>query len=127
MSQTHHHRQRWSPKLPQESRKVRTGSKALAELLRASEERFKQFFETWPEYCYMISPSGKILDANPAACKALGYSKEELIGRPVSDIYAPEYLSKMGDVFEKWKRSGEVHDEELVIVTKQGQRRTVLL
>ncbi len=127
MSQTHHHRQRWSPKLPQESRKVRTGSKALAELLRASEERFKQFFETWPEYCYMISPSGKILDANPAACKALGYSKEELIGRHVSDIYAPEYLSKMGDVFEKWKRSGEVHDEELVIVTKQGQRRTVLL
>jgi PAS domain S-box-containing protein len=127
MTRHHHRRLRLSPKSAQESRKVRTGSKALEELLRASEERFKQFFETWPEYCYMISPSGNILDVNPAACKALGYDKEELIGRHVSAIYAPESLSKMGDVFEKWKRSGEVHDEELVVVTKQGQKRTVLL
>jgi PAS domain S-box-containing protein len=127
MTQYHHHRQRRFLMSTQESRRVGTGSKALEELLRASEERFKQFFETWPEYCYMISPSGEILDVNPAACNALGYSKEELIGRPVSAIYAPESLSKMGDVFEKWKRSGEVHDEEMVVVTKQGQKRTVLL
>ena len=33
----------------------------------------------------------------------------------------------MGDLFEKWKRSGVLQDEELVVVTKQGQKRTVLL
>ena len=118
---------RSSLRLSKESDKLRTSLEALEDLLRVSEERFKQFFETWPEYCYMISPSGNILDVNPAACKALGYSKEELIGKHVSALYAPESLSKMGDVFEKWKRSGDVHDEELVIVTKQGQKRTVLL
>ena len=119
---TKHHR----PKPPQSSRQVRTGSKALEDL-RVSEERFKQFFETQPAYCYMISPSGNILDVNSAACKALGYSREELVGRPVSAIYAPESLSKMGDLFEKWKRRGLLQGEELVVVTKQGQKRTVLL
>ena len=79
--------------------------KALENLLRVSEERFRQFFETWPEYCYMVSPSGNILDVNPTACKALGYSKEELIGSHVSAIYAPESLSKMGDSVAKRLRA----------------------
>jgi PAS domain-containing protein len=41
-----------------------------------SESRFKQFFETQPECCYMISPGGFVLDVNPAAREALGYTKE---------------------------------------------------
>ena len=130
MTQHHDHKlpstRRSSPKSPQEPPEVRTGSKEL-EGIRVSEERFQQFFETLPAYCYMISPSGNILDVNSAACKALGYRKEELVGRPVSAIYAPESLSKMGDLFEKWKRRGLLQGEELVVETKQGQKRTVLL
>ena len=126
MTQQRHHKLRWFRKVPQDSREVRIGSKTLEDL-RVSEERFKEFFETWPEYCYMISPSGSILDVNTTACKALGYSKEELVGRHVSAIYAPESLSKMSDLFERWKWSGVLKDEELVVVTKQGQKRTVLL
>ncbi len=97
------------------------------EKLRVSEERFRQFFETLPEYCYMISPSGIILDVNSAACEALGYCKEELVGGHISVIYAPESLSRMKDLFKKWKRNGALQAEELVILTKQGQKRTVLL
>jgi PAS domain S-box-containing protein len=67
------------------------------------------------------------LDANPAACQAYGYTKEELIGKPLSTIYAPESHSKMADLFEKWKRVGTLDNEEMVIITKQGQKRTVLL
>jgi len=33
----------------------------------------------------------------------------------------------MRELFEKWKRNGTLRDEEMVILTKQGQRRTVLL
>ena len=46
----------------------------------------------------MISPGGIILDVNPAACEALGYTKEELIGKAVSIIYAPESHTKMRDL-----------------------------
>jgi PAS domain S-box-containing protein len=56
-----------------------------------SKPRFNQFFATLPEYCYMISPGGNILDVNPAACEALGYDREELVGKPISVLYAQSH------------------------------------
>jgi len=92
-----------------------------------SEGRFRQFFETQPECCYMISPGGALLDVNPAACAALGYTKEELIGQAVSIIYAPESHSKMQDLLEKWKKTGRLESEEIVALTRDGERRVVLV
>jgi PAS domain S-box-containing protein len=92
-----------------------------------SEGRFRQFFQTQPECCYMISPDGIVLDLNPAACEALGYTREELVGKPVSIIYAPESHSKMGDLLEKWKKTGRLESEEVVILTRDGERRVVLV
>jgi PAS domain S-box-containing protein len=92
-----------------------------------SEDRFRQFFETQPECCYMISPGGIILDVNPAACEALGYTKEELIGKAMSIIYAPESHSKMRDLLEKWKKTGRLESEEIVVLTRDGERRVVLV
>ncbi len=92
-----------------------------------SEGRFRQFFETQPECCYMISPGGIVLDVNPAACEALGYTKEELIGKAVSIIYAPESHSKMRDLLEKWKKTGRLESEEMIVVTRDGERRVVLV
>jgi PAS domain S-box-containing protein len=92
-----------------------------------SEDRFRQFFETQPECCYMISPGGIILDVNPATCEALGYTKEELIGKAVSIIYAPESHPKMRDLLEKWKKTGRLESEEIVVLTRDGERRVVLV
>ncbi len=92
-----------------------------------SERRFRQFFETQPECCYMISPGGIVLDVNLAACEALGYTKEELIGKAVSIIYAPESHSKMRDLLEKWKKTGRLENEEIVVLTRDGERRVVLV
>ena len=101
--------------------------KQAEEAERVSEHRFRQFFDSLPEYCFMTSASGEILDANPAASKALGYAKEELIGKPLSTVYALGSLSKLVGLLEKWRTAGTLHDEEMVIVTKDGQKRTVLL
>jgi PAS domain S-box-containing protein len=92
-----------------------------------SEGRFREFFETQPESCYMISPRGIVLDINPAACEALGYTKEELIGKAASIIYAPESHSKMRDLLEKWNKTGRLESEEIVVRTRDGQRRVVLV
>lgn len=104
-----------------------TDLKLAEEAERASESRFRQFFDTLPEYCFMTSANGEILDANPAACKALGYEREELIGKPLSAIYALGSLSKMVDLLEKWQKTGTLHDEGMTILMKGGQTRTVLL
>jgi len=104
-----------------------TEVKRAEEARQVSERRFSQFFETLPEYCYMTSPTGEILDANPVACEALGYTKEELIGKPLSAFYAPESLPKLVDLLEKWNKAGSLHNEEMVILTREGKRRSVLL
>jgi PAS domain S-box-containing protein len=92
-----------------------------------SQRRFSQFFETIPEYCYITSPDGEILDTNPAACKMLGYAKDEIVGKPLSAIYDPESFSRIIDLLEKWKNTGTLRNEELVIVTRNGEKRDVLL
>ncbi|MBN2180350.1 MAG: PAS domain S-box protein, partial [Sedimentisphaerales bacterium] len=96
---------------------------ALAE----SEQKFRKFFEYEPEYCYMVSPDGAILEINSAALNTLGYTREELIGKPIRDIYDPESQERMHKLFTQWKKAIEIRNEEMVIVTKNGDRRTVLL
>ncbi len=104
-----------------------TERKEAEDALPESEDRFRQFFENAPEYCYMISPEGVILNVNNTALKALGYKKDELVGKPLRTIYAPELLPRVQELFENWKRTGKHRNEELVIITKEGDRRTVLL
>lgn len=105
-----------------------TERKQAEKKLRESEEKFRLFFENEPEYCYMISPGGKILDINRSALTTLGYKKEEIVGEPVlTTIYAPSSRKKVEQLFMKWKNTGSLENEELNIITKEGRERTVLL
>ena len=110
-----------------ELEKSGTKRKKTEEKLLECEELSRQFFENNPEYCYIISSEGLILDVNNVALEALGYKKEELVGKPLNTIYAPESLPKMKENFAKWKKTGELKNEEMVIITKDGKRRVVLL
>ena len=91
------------------------------------EHRFSEFFEALPQTCYFVTPTDHIADLNPAASRAWGYSKEELAGKPLSTIVAPEMHARMREMLEQWRSTGTLRDEEIVIVTKSGARRTVLV
>ena len=56
-----------------------TARKRAEESVFASEARFRSFFESAPEYCYMVSPEGEILDVNARAIEGLGYARDELV------------------------------------------------
>jgi len=104
-----------------------TENKKVANRIRESEMRFRLFFENDPDFCYMISTDGKILGANHAALNFLGYSVNELTGKPLKGIYAPESLPRMKKLFIKWKKEGKLFNEEIVIINKKQERKTVLL
>ena len=104
-----------------------TERKQAADALRVSEERFRRFFAQMPEYAYMLSPTGVILDINAAALQTLGYARDELIGQPVSVIYSPASLCKMRQLFARWQETKRLSSEEIEIITRQGEKRTVLL
>lgn len=63
-----------------------TGRKHVEEALRESEERFRELFEFAPDGYYLTDGEGRFFDANKAAEKIIGYSKEELIGRGMVEL-----------------------------------------
>ncbi len=104
-----------------------TDRKRAEDALKESQERFKKFFETNMNYCYMITPDGFIKDINQPALEALGYERDEIVGQPLAKIYALESLARQMEIFEKWQSGGHIQNEELVIRTKTGEERTVIL
>ncbi len=66
-----------------------TVRKLAEERLRASEERWRRISEATFEGIG-FSQDGVIVDMNPQLAEMLGYSVEELVGRPVLELVAPE-------------------------------------
>nr|WP_320017424.1 PAS domain S-box protein [uncultured Desulfobacter sp.] len=65
--------------------------KQFEEKLSASEQRFRALFEQAGDYCMVLDPNTPdgipiIVDANKAACTMHGYTREEFIGRKVTDV-----------------------------------------
>ena len=65
-----------------------TGRKQAEAALRASEERYHGLFEGVPVGLYRTTPGGRIIDANSALVRILGYSSlEALLQANVADMY----------------------------------------
>jgi PAS domain S-box-containing protein len=93
-----------------------------------SENKFRSFFDNAPMYCYMISPSGTILDINKEALEMLGYFKDEIIGQPLlTTVYPPSSHALAKTLFLKWKATGQLKNEEITVINRHGMERTVLL
>ena len=64
--------------------------KRAADALRESEERYRQLYDEAPVGYHEIDSEGRIVNINRTECEMLGYSREEMIGRPIFDFVAPE-------------------------------------
>ncbi len=105
-----------------------TKRKTQEKKMKEIKERFRKLFENVPEYCYMVSPEGEIIEINESALDTLGYRREEIKGKPLlSTLYAPYSKEKARKLFDEWEKGKEIKDEELEILTKNGEKRTVLL
>jgi PAS domain S-box-containing protein len=54
--------------------------------IRESERRFKQLFENSVDALFVHDEQGRFVDCNTQACRALGYSREELLDLSVADL-----------------------------------------
>jgi PAS domain S-box-containing protein len=71
----------------------------LETALRESEERFHTFFDSLPLGVAMSDSEGRILAANKAACRLVGYTQEELVGLPFSELTVPEDQEKYTELY----------------------------
>ena len=71
---------------------VLEAGRAEAALL-ASERRARVLFEGIDDAVFVHDLQGRILDANPAATRLLGYSRAEMLGLTTSEIDEPEFAA----------------------------------
>jgi len=69
-----------------------TERRLAEEALRESEEKFRNYIEYAPDGIFIIDETGRYIDANPSACRILGFSKEEIITMSIQDLVAEESL-----------------------------------
>lgn len=88
---------------------------------KRSEEKYRTLFEESKDTIFISTPSGRILDINPAGVALFGYdSKEELLKADVvKALYrSPDDRRRLLEVLE---RQGFAKDFELVLKRKDGQ------
>jgi two-component system NtrC family sensor kinase len=104
-----------------------TKRKKQEEMLRASEQEFKNLFEHVASGVFISSKKGKFLNANQALLDMLGYdSKEEFLNIDLpQDLYVkPEDRRTFQEMME---RDGRVIDYEVEFKRKDGSTLPILL
>lgn len=77
------------------------------------EERLRAIFEYSADAIFIMEPdSGRIVDCNPAACQMNGYTREELIGQPISMVNATGETATLANI-EKARKFGSYRFEFL--------------
>ena len=100
-----------------------------AELHQAN-QHLRKIVENMGEALFVLSPDGRIREANPAAQQLLGYTGEELEGMSIGDVFEEEGEDQanafMGTWLEALIRSGALKDIEASLVDRQGERVPIL-
>jgi diguanylate cyclase (GGDEF)-like protein/PAS domain S-box-containing protein len=103
-----------------------TERKRAEAALRASEETLRHLVNVAPISMAILSPEGIYEQVNEAYCALCGYSREELVGSPVTLLFSPEQRDDIAIAYAQ-RVMGEVDGQhEWNVVTKDGTRRTVL-
>ena len=76
------------------------------------------------EGCFLgyhsLDSAGRLLDVNRAWLDLLGYSREEVIGRPFADFLAPQHREQFQKRFLRLKELGRTHALEFELLSKGG-------
>jgi PAS domain S-box-containing protein len=69
---------------------VRRRRRLAEEALQRSEERYRVLYEDNPSMYFTTDAEGTVLSVNRFGAEELGYSAEELVGRPVLTVFHPD-------------------------------------
>jgi PAS domain S-box-containing protein len=96
----------------------------LTELaLRDSEQRYRDLVENAQDLIYTCDASGRIVAMNGASLLVAGYRPEELIGRHVLDLVAPESTDEAMRLHRALDDGAAPTRGEVEILAKNGGRR----
>lgn len=98
--------------------------KILFRNIKHSEQQYQDLYEEAPNAYFSVGTDGRIKQANRRATELFGYSRDELTGRLIADLYADTLSGKdkARGVFKRFLAGEEIHNEELEMYRADGSR-----
>ena len=105
-----------------------TERKKTEEELRKSKELYRDLYENAPDMLASVDQrTTTIIRCNQTLATSLGYRKEEIIGKPVLELYHPDCMEDAKKAVQSFEKIGEVHGTELQLKRKDGSKIDVSL
>ena len=100
-----------------------TDRKVAEEALRERDERYTALFDRSLDCIYIHDFEGNFIDANPAALKLFGYTKEEILSLNFASLLSQDQMSLALQTLEEIKKDSFQTDvTEFKITTKNGDQ-----
>lgn len=104
-----------------------TERKEAEQRLLDSEKRFSQSFYASPAPTTISTiKEGRYIDCNESWAKAMGYNREEIIGKNIGDLSIWVKPEKRALLIRKLRRSGFLKNQPIQLRTKSGEIRDIL-
>jgi PAS domain S-box-containing protein len=91
--------------------------------LRDSEAQYRELFDRARDSISLVSIDGKFIAINPGFEAMGGFSAQEWIGRPFTEILHPDDVPRILGYFQKLLRGETIPTIELRFITKSGEYR----
>ncbi len=100
-------------------------SRRLADELTKSEARIREVIELAPEAFFLANLDSRYIDVNRAACRMLGYTREELLSKTFFDVIPPEDAERLVATRAELLAQRQAVTGEWTLVRKDGSRVAV--
>jgi len=97
-----------------------TDKKRNEEQLTEEKEKFQNLYERAPLSYQSLDENGCFINVNNEWLDALGYTKEEVIGKSFGDFIHPEWAEHFKENFSRFKSMGEILGVEFNMMKKDG-------
>jgi PAS domain S-box-containing protein len=104
----------------------RVDHQRAAKALEESEAQYRLLVDNLNHGLVIADPQGVFTFANPRFSEMLGYSRDELMGRPVFDFFDPTNQEIIRDQLKR-RRRGERELYEIAFTRKDGKKIIVLI
>ncbi len=98
------------------------------EALRESESRFRSLYHNTPAMLHSIDPEGRLVSVSDFWVELMGYSRDEVIGRKLTDFFTEESRQiAETKIIPRFFKTGFLQDIPYQFVKKSGETIDVLL